>query len=517
MPEPYDTGCRHYEGQTKSEVKSRDDCVLQCMTGKKSIEIFTENVTEFVNNAKLSKTDQIVVKRRHCNRLCPNQCEIQHYSMKTKTEVNDKEVCAAFNQMFLPKYIFDRVELELLVRYKEAFSGLFLLVSFGSLLSLWFGLSVSAISRATVERINLIRLSLTKFLPLLYSFAFLCQISLALYRYLKYETVTCPVLEGSYEEVGLLPNFEVFVMHLKINGKKYLYPDFKEGDTIQNVFNKYESWEWNGKNVSMAKVALHRDDSGLGLRFGFQRNVKEIRLNLNLTAPSFMPADLEIIPPLVKLFQATWPPLSVSTLAKYGIYEFIVRQRMFQMLAPPYDTACHDDGEKSFDSNSNWVLTGRYECEAKCREFHFILMLNCTPGLTEFYSIDKSGKLKVLANARHLACSKRVFALNEAKVWQAAKTCLESCAPSCVDYQYNVRKIESISKRNDSLARVRIRFEKHGFAVKYLFKPKKKLFDLFYECGSLLTLWFGLSVVDIFWAPGRLGRLASYIHGCIVL
>lgn len=69
-----------------------------------------------------------------------------------------------------------------------------------------------------------------------------------------------------------------------------------------------------------------------------------------------------------------------------------------------------------------------------------------------------------------------------------------------VEHSADVQRIVPFVNCTDSMTRVRLRFD-DGFVVKFVSQPKMMHFDLFYEAGGIVSLWFGLTILDGVWTP----------------
>lgn len=110
------------------------------------------------------------------------------------------------------------------------------------------------------------------------------------------------------------------------------------------------------------------------------------------------------------------------------------------------------------------------------------------------YSIDEFGKLAFVYNEKVFElCNQSQWSLRTQLSANASRYCQQECKRPCRDYQYNVRL--HVKKVFDTIARIRFRFDT-GFVVVFTSLPKMSAFDLLYEVGGLVSLWFGYSLIN---------------------
>lgn len=195
-----------------------------------------------------------------------------------------------------------------------------------------------------------------------------------------------------------------------------------------------------------------------------------------------------------KAVQSIWSYLLVKQVRKPEIHELTLNQQTFKLLAPPYDTGCHDYGGR----DSNWRFSGRHQCEFECLNRHLKEQLNCTDDFIEYYSIESINRKQILKKALKkeslVSCERQ----NRLKVIdEFAKVCASSCAPPCTDFKYSIKYFFRSLKRSSGIVQIKFVFDNNGFVVKYVSEPRMTLFDLFYEVGGFISLWFGFTLLDV--------------------
>lgn len=479
MPIPYDTGCHKYS--LFSKFKSQGYCILQSQTQLTSKELYAKNQSGFEIFYKIKSFKD---KKRIDE--CPKDCELQNFKL---IEIFRIENCRQFNIKIVSRYRFNRNDLELLVAHSEEFTGLFLIVQFGGLVALAFGLSIKQIATILAQKNRVIQKYLIKFILVFFGIICFYQTFLVTNRYLTYETVTQTLIENSYENCGLFPQL---ILAASPKSADYSEPsifDLSNNGNIFSLFPKIETIRWKNAEIVPMTALTYRLETKrnqiIALEFN-RSGIKEVLVDFNLNS--------SIRKSLVQLKQVNSDrkALSVSLIDKKQLFELKITQQTFRLLPPPFDTGCHDYDWLLPDWDSNWHLSGRYRCEHNCQESYFKKSLNCTIGFTNFYSFSQNGRLEKENKERFDACSVDVSYLF--KNLTEIKSCLEMCKPTCLDYQYKVREV--LSNNYDSKARLRLTFD-DDFIVKYLSTAKMSFFDFFYEVFGLVSLWFGFAIVDI--------------------
>lgn len=81
------------------------------------------------------------------------------------------------------------------------------------------------------------------------------------------------------------------------------------------------------------------------------------------------------------------------------------------------------------------------------------------------------------------------------------KECQAACSHEqpCVDYHYEVKRVFVFanSSSEDRFLRVRVKFDDSIPVPRYIATPKWTPFDLFYEVGSLISLWYGYAILGV--------------------
>lgn len=481
MPSPYDTRCREYD--EKAEIRSRDDCLLQCTNRFNLTDLYVEENNFY--KAMPSQVNRTGNSKRICSVQCLKKCDIDHYSFTASYIVSNARMCYFLNLKMNVRYMYKQLELVLQITHVPEFTSALLFVQIGGLVGLWFGRSVNAIFKATVQKIYVVRIHLTKLIWLSYSLTSFYQIVLAVVDYFNFKTITSTFFDNNYESDGIFPSLEFCFPKLVIDSL-----DFDDSGNASELFKKYETMAWNGSANSITKLTWIDDDIRKTFRFDYERKgIKEVHFELNWIFPYPLNSwflDVKQSFSLILLFQLVTGPTD---------FDVRVKQQTFELMPPPYDTGCRDYG-KDFNSNVNY--SGRYGCESVCLNNFFKARFNCSSHYSHFYKIGNQGiveRLKRIENWDY--CDQEEFRLGEDLIKTGLiKDCMRSCKPSCTDYQYKVRSHPVKQKNPDNIVRIRLRFD-DGFVLKFVSMPKMTSFDFFYEVGGIVSLWFGWDIVGL--------------------
>lgn len=492
MESPYDTKCRKY----KNSFLSKYDCIERCMSNSEPDTLYIYNLTQFLtSSAKNSKKQS----RKVCANRCPRDCQQSHYSLNPTTLIKNYLECEVITMIYAPKYIFNRFEIELLIEHNAQFSLLFLIVQFGALVGFYFGLSINDVSKATVAKIRFVRIYLKKLMSVLYSLVCIYQIILVLFIYFKYQTVTKTVL-SSYKSLGMFPSIEI-----KIKSSIATPVFITNGSNIKKYFEKLESVKWNGQKERISTVQYLKTNAALwkNLYFNLKNSAQELLFHPNKTTMFKEKTDTIFL----ILHQSETSLITLEEVVSSRSVETQISQQTFELLPPPYDTDCYDYHDLN---NSVQLYDGRYGCEEACQNNLSRHFLNCLTNELELYSIDETGVLVAKPTKEtNMLCDRKVKSFdNYTRFTDERKRCIEMCKQSCRDFLYKARTIRG--KVSESNPQIRLRFDS-GLAIKYVSTPKMTPFDLFYEVGGLLCLWFPFSLIDFIYLFSKCLRILMFI------
>lgn len=438
-----------------------------------------------------------------CSRSCPTQCELEYYRLHASISIRNWEEClsmqAVGQRMFT--YTFFESGGRLIIEHLGMFSFPLLVAQFGGLVGLYFGLAITDVSDGILKRFGVLKAYVNIVLKPLFVLICCYQCSLIFVDYLRFETTTEIRLEKKLEGTARLPVIGVQIQ------TPFLEKFIKHS---LSFIPRQQTIKWSKqRNVSKkVKVGMrHFVPTSFDVRFFYDRTkVKEVGIDL------FLDSSLQMITAGNTVF-AWHLSKTLDSVQRYeditaaGLYHFKVGLKRFENLPPPFDDCVDSESE-----TSNWNYEPREtqmclkECLSESNKHRF----NCTNYHFDTYSIETSGRLELTSqqDADFKLCSEYSYLASLKSAEEVAKyrslkasittNCLQNCRSPCTTYYYDISKIDyPRGSVNGSLAQIRVWFDERRFIARYIAQPKMSLFDLFYECGGLMSLWFGLAIIDI--------------------
>lgn len=494
LPPPYETDCKKYESDI-SNSKSQKDCIFQCLsTLSENINIsetYKANVGSlmafnYVLQKRQFKTQKYVYLKtdnvlKTCLKKCKRDCFQQFFFLKSNFEnfFQEMNLCTdpIYRQMVSLR--FQRKTREILVSHFEFLTLELLFAQFGGMMSFWFGVSLFTLVSIFIKKyyralFRFIYTGLgTKVFFLLFAGICFWQNLRIVKNYFNYETKT-EIEFNSYSDNSMFPLLSLDIFSKRKKGFIELQNALTK-DCNVNYINKTKFKTQNSTIVVQSHAYYIRPNFEL-------RNVKSIEISIKEFIGDF---SLEM------LFQKT----AFDILFRYFLQkaektriDIGIKQTLFKRLELPFSTACYDyerNANQGNHGNQNWndKFSGFGGCMQECFLTTSKKKYNCLENrFAEISEVEyKNEKLCDSCNFANYSDIRRELFHN----------CRKQCPDPCLDYQYEFWSREEKTK----LIEINIVLDNRAPMIAFVSQPKMSFFDLFYECGGTVALWFDFSII----------------------
>jgi len=541
LPFPYATDCLDYKREEKSLIpyKSREDCIVKHLERRELSECGCNKRWSYRSVANSSNKCPKTVKcylnlkqekkflEQICKKNCVNQYFLNIISSSTYLSIYEKVMIRYFNPSKIKKN-------EIIFTYLPKMNLVEYFCSIGSLISMWFGISVYDLTfiffRETKRRIiyfrGLIGFEMkilmipklknfishkfndifSKLIIIVFSVLMLCQIITLIKTYFDYEIVT----RFDVQELMSIPNIVI----VKNSGNTLLmakqlvniYPEIRKKYRNQSEFLKSNDFEiYKRKLLSDNKMEdFHRI-------VGSEKLIRNCHLMIDNTVINFTKIDEGVTSYLNQLFLLN--RLNYSSIDKYKIERITISLYDFDRLT--VNLGLYDDHIYLFDPNKyhrtkvtfSSFLTqklntfqqncineknnddfGEEFCFSDCYFDETNKIYGCFPfidvSVQVYFERDIKRNGYKFCNDLYVADFNLMSKIN--------KICKTKCRPKCRFINFVYKREVSKHIANETILEF---IPKKTPRIAYIETLKTDLNRLIYNCGGIFGLWFGLTPV----------------------
>lgn len=434
------------------------------------------------------------MKKTRSSNFCKNKCKKQCESETFLIKLHFKREFSAGDMKKQTTLSSQKMQKEFVISYQQEMSILFLASFLSGLLSLWFGLSFYDIISFIFQKYMLSQQNLLKNVAKAFFFVIcIYQIVLVFKSYLTYQTTTTISIQALSLDNAVYPSLSLMLIPRQViswnesifkqianNVKAKCLLKTKQHLELKNViFRDLEN------NYIELTYTMDKDKNV----FNFYQNIDYIKLKKMFGERLLVLFMTEV--DYIKQVNA-------ELLKQNSFYHLKLKYQKSVRLPPPYDTDCYSYNY----SEKKSVYTGQNQCIFECNRKKYYKSFNCQLERIQQYSANS--KTFSQLNKKLDFCLQVI----QPEKWFEIKNdfynqCRRQCKMSCVEYHYDVKSKNLLQnskflKNATNLAMVNVNFAKKELTVVYVSKAKMTFFDLFYETGSLMSLWFGFSFFSLF-------------------